>query len=83
MIDAAAYNGHEITGYWKDEAMEEVVSAYPAKVMPHVIERIAHMAGLGRGMELDPKPFWLLNTSLTTTPKFLAYAMLPRNVAEA
>lgn len=83
MIDAASYNGHEITGIWKDEDMEEVVSAYPAKVRPDVIARIAHMAGVGRGMELDPKPFWKLGTSLTTTPQFIAYAMLPRNVAEA
>jgi hypothetical protein len=81
MIDAASYNGHEITGYWKDEAMEEVVSAYPAKIMPHVIERISRMAGLGRGMELDPKPFWKLGTSLTTTPRFIAYAMLPKRDA--
>lgn len=75
MIDGASYNGHEITGYWKDEDMEEVVSAYPAKIRPDLIERIAHMAGLGRGMELDPKPFWKLNTALTTSPKLMAFAM--------
>lgn len=75
MIDAASYNGQHITGYWKDEIMDEVVSAYPAKIRPDVVARIAHMAGVGKGMELDPKPFWLLNTSLTTTPRLAAFAL--------
>jgi hypothetical protein len=45
-------------------------------------QRVRNMVR-GRGVELDPKPFFRLNTSLTTTPQFIAYAMLPRNVAEA
>lgn len=41
-------------------------------------KRIAHMAGLGRGLALDPKPFFKMNTALTTSPHFFAYAFRPR-----
>lgn len=47
------------------------------KIPPEVVRRIAHMAGR-RGVELDPKPFFKLNTALTTSPQFFAYIYRPR-----
>ncbi|QJD54484.1 hypothetical protein P9A30_gp42 [Sphingomonas phage Lucius] len=54
------------------------VDELPAEPPPHVVRRIAHMAGLGRGLALDPKPFFKMNTALTTSPHFFAYAYRPR-----
>ncbi len=59
-------------------SVDEAESIYPAKVRPDVQRRIAHMAGLGRGLALDPKPFFKMNTALTTSPQFFAYAYRPR-----
>lgn len=41
-------------------------------------KRIAHMAGLGRGLALDPKPFFMLGTSLMSLPGAMAYALKPK-----
>ncbi|QJD54542.1 hypothetical protein [Sphingomonas phage Kharn] len=59
---------------------DEAESAYPMKVRDFdaTAKRIAHMAGLGRGLALDPKLFFKLNTSLTTSPDRMAYATKPR-----
>lgn len=40
--------------------------------------RIAAMCGIGQGLALDPKPFFMLNTSLTTSPQLMAYATKPK-----
>lgn len=56
----------------------EVEADYAPKVRDDVARRIAHMAGVGKGVELDPKPFFKLNTSLTTSPELMAFAMKPR-----
>lgn len=61
-----------------DEAHTVEVADYNPKVRPDVARRIAHMFGIGKGIELDPKPFWKLNTALTTSPQFFAYAFRPR-----
>lgn len=61
-----------------DEAHSIVAADYNPKVRQDVARRIAHMAGVGLGMELDPKPYWKLNTALTTSPQFFAYAYRPR-----
>lgn len=57
-------------------SVDEAESIYPAKVRPDVQRRIAHM--VRRGVELDPKPFFMLNTALTTSPAFFAYAYKPK-----
>lgn len=56
-------------------SVDEAASAYPMKVREFdaTAKRIAHMAGLGRGLALDPKPFFRMNTALTTSPAFFAY----------
>lgn len=61
-------------------SVDEAESAYPMKVREAdaTARRIAHMAGLGRGLALDPKPFFKMNTALTTSPQFFAYAYRPR-----
>lgn len=58
--------------------MEDTTVDYGPKVRDDVARRIAHMAGVGKGVELDPKPFFKLNTSLTTSPALMAFAMKPR-----
>lgn len=40
--------------------------------------RVAAMCGIGKGLALDPKPFFKLNTSLTTSPQLMAFATKPR-----
>lgn len=61
-------------------SVDEVESAYPMKVRDFdaTAKRIAHMAGLGRGLALDPKPFFRLGTSLTSLPGAMAYALKPK-----
>lgn len=58
--------------------MDEVTADYAPKVRDDVARRIAAMVGIGKGMELDPKPFFKLNTSLTTSPQLMAFATKPR-----
>lgn len=60
--------------------MEDNNSAYPMKVRDFdaTAKRIAHMAGIGKGIELDAKPFFKLNTSLTTSPQLMAFATKPK-----
>ena len=58
--------------------VDEDSGVYPAKVRPDVQQRIAHMAGLGKGLALDAKPFFKLNTSLTTSPQLMAFATKPK-----
>lgn len=65
-----------------DEAHRVEVADYAPKVRPDVARRIAHMAGVGKGVELDPKPYFKLGTSLTTSPQFHAYQMKPRFTPE-
>lgn len=55
----------------------EVISRDEAdSIPPEVVRRIAHM--VRRGMELDPKPFFMLGTSLTSLPGAMAYALKPK-----
>lgn len=58
------------------EAEVIAVDELPAEPPPHVVRRIAHM--VRRGMELDPKPFFMLGTSLTSLPGAMAYALKPK-----
>lgn len=62
----------------KTIGFDEDNGVYPAKILPHVVKRIAHIAGVGKGVELDPKPFFKMNTALTTSPQFFAYAYRPK-----
>lgn len=72
--------GQRIKGHKAEVIAVDEVSAYPMKVreIDAAARRIAHMAGLGRGLALDPKPFFKMNTALTTSPQFFAYAYRPR-----
>jgi len=58
-------------------AVDEMTD-YAPKVRDDVARRIAAMVGIGGGLALDAKPFFKLNTSLTTSPALMAYAMKPK-----
>lgn len=50
-------------------------SNYAPKVRDDVAQRIAHMAGIGKGLALDARPYFRLGTSLTSLPGAMAYAL--------
>lgn len=71
-MEPARIKGHKAELISVDEAESAV------RHIDAAARRIAHMAGLGRGLALDPKPFFKMNTALTTSPQFFAYAFRPR-----
>lgn len=62
----------------KDEGHRVETADYAPKIREDVAQRIAHMAGIGKGLALDARPYFMLNTALTTSPQFFAYAYRPK-----
>lgn len=42
------------------------------------VGQLAHMAGIGKGVALDPKPFFHMQTALTTSPGAMHFALAGR-----